>query len=227
MSPSAAPPSAPRGTTMGTVMRCSCGTTTAEVRPRSSTSAATGPLRRSTAARSRASRAASSSLGTAAVIFGRVRVATRGDSLGEHGGRDHGRPQPLPVPDGGLGDVARDDDLVAHPPDVLALVVAGVGVEVDAQDGGQHGGGQVLGAGAGAGGGGGRAPRSRRARRRPARGGGGPPPSGRRGGELRGSRGAPPRRPAGRSESSLAPGAGASPARAAHSIDARAARRPC
>src|SRR5437870_3794749 len=265
MSPSAAPPSAPRGTRMGTVMRCSCGTTTAEALPRRSTpitmlvprsstlatrpsarprrrkrstrtstrspciagrtpeagtytssssgssvtqkakpaglewrrpatrssragrvkrsplvrtraprassaarrssplrrssretraarsrsSAATGLLRRSTAARSRASRAASSSLGGASVIFGRVRVATWGDLLGEHGGRDHGRPQPLPVPDGGLGDVARDDDLVAHPPDVLALVVAGVGVEVDAQDGGQHGGGQVLGVVAG------------------------------------------------------------------------------
>src|SRR5438034_371795 len=266
MSPSAAPPSAPCGTRTGTVMRCSCGTTTAEVLPRRSTpitrlvprsstlatrpsarprrrkrstrtstrspciagrtpeagtytssssgssvtqkakpaglewrrpatrssragrvkrsplvrtraprassaasrsspvrrlsalesraarkrsSAATGLLRRSAAARSRASRAASSSLGAAAVIFGRVRVAGCEDSLGEHGGRDHGRPQPLPVPDGGLGDVARDDGLVAHRPDVLALVVAGVGVEVDAQDGGQHGGGQVLGVVAG------------------------------------------------------------------------------
>src|SRR5439155_764787 len=37
MSPSAAPPSAPRGTRMGTVMRCSCGTTTAEALPRRST----------------------------------------------------------------------------------------------------------------------------------------------------------------------------------------------
>src|SRR5207245_4246673 len=90
-----------------------------------------------------------SSVGAGVVIFGRGRGAARGDSLGEHGGRDHGRPQPLPVPDGGLGDVARDDDLVAHPPDVLALVVAGVGVEVDAQDGGQHGGGQILGVVAG------------------------------------------------------------------------------
>src|SRR5438034_129336 len=37
MSPSAAPPSAPCGTRTGTVMRCSCGTTTAEVLPRRST----------------------------------------------------------------------------------------------------------------------------------------------------------------------------------------------
>src|SRR2546426_113946 len=175
MSPSAAPPSAPRGTRTGTggggragggggggggrgppwaragargrrgpasrsspLRRSSRETRAARRR----SSAATGLLRRSTAASSRASRAASSSLGAAAVIFGRVRVETGSDSLGEHGGRDDRRPQPLPVPDGGLGDVARDDDLVAHPPDVLALVVAGVGVEVDAQDGRQHGGGQ-------------------------------------------------------------------------------------
>src|SRR5260370_37943387 len=62
----------------------------------------------------------------------------------EDRGGDHRGPQPVAVADRRLRYVAGGDDFVRHAPDVLALVVTDVGVEVDAQNRRQHGGGQVL-----------------------------------------------------------------------------------
>src|SRR5947207_2438615 len=130
MSPSPAPPSAPRGTTTRTVSRCSCGTIRETVLPRRRTPTTW----RTPRSRTFATRPS-------------LRPSSRwcAGSLGEDRGGDDRRPEPVPVADRGLGDVAGDDDLVAHPPDVLALVVARARVELDAEDGREHRRRQVLG----------------------------------------------------------------------------------
>src|SRR6266851_1369980 len=65
--------------------------------------------------------------------------------IDEDGGGDDRRPKAVAVANRGLRDVARRNDFIGDPPDVLALVVTGVGVEIDAQDRGEHHRGQVLG----------------------------------------------------------------------------------
>src|SRR5712692_8197909 len=63
----------------------------------------------------------------------------------EDGGGDDRRPEAVAVANRGLRDVARRDDFIGDPPDVLALVVTGVGVEIDAKDRREHHRSQVLG----------------------------------------------------------------------------------
>src|SRR5712692_2409968 len=58
--------------------------------------------------------------------------------IDENGGGDDRRPKAVAVANRGLRDVARRDDFIGDPPDVLALVVTGVGVEIDAQDRREH-----------------------------------------------------------------------------------------
>src|SRR5688572_14121086 len=66
----------------------------------------------------------------------------------ENARRDHGGPETL-FADRSLRDVGGADDLAADLPLFLALVPRTVGVEINAQRGGQHAGGEVLGVVAG------------------------------------------------------------------------------
>src|SRR6202023_4176940 len=63
----------------------------------------------------------------------------------EDGGGYNRRPETVAVANRGLRDVARGDDFVGDPPDVFALVVTGVGIEIDAQDRREDHRGQILG----------------------------------------------------------------------------------
>src|SRR5579883_1859305 len=65
-------------------------------------------------------------------------LSTTVRQLDEHG-RSHNRsPKPIAVANRRLGDVARGDYLVGKSPYILALVIADVRVELDAQDRGKH-----------------------------------------------------------------------------------------
>src|SRR5678815_1451386 len=66
----------------------------------------------------------------------------------EHAGSDASGPETF-LAESGLRDVCRANDLTADLPLFLALVPRAVGVEIDAQRGGEHAGGQVLGVVAG------------------------------------------------------------------------------
>src|SRR5215468_2422812 len=63
----------------------------------------------------------------------------------ENGSRDDGGPESFLVADGGLGDVLRADDLVRELVDLLLLVPALVGIELQSQRGCEHLGRQFLG----------------------------------------------------------------------------------
>ena len=64
--------------------------------------------------------------------------------LHENRGGHHGGPKAVAVTDCRLSNVAGGNDLVRQLPDILALVVTGVWIEVDAQDCGQHRRGEVF-----------------------------------------------------------------------------------
>jgi len=70
----------------------------------------------------------------------RCGILLEGEDDGGHGGGPHvGRAR------GGDRRGEGVDDLAAHEVDLAALVVADLGVEIDAEGGGEHGGGQILG----------------------------------------------------------------------------------
>src|SRR5450631_588087 len=63
----------------------------------------------------------------------------------EDGSGDGGGPATVFVTDGGLGDISGANDLVGDAVDLLLLVPALVGVEVDVESGGEHLGGEFFG----------------------------------------------------------------------------------
>src|SRR5258708_40029510 len=65
--------------------------------------------------------------------------------IDEHGRRDHRRPQTVAIANRRLGHVARRHDLVRHAPYVLALVVAEIWIEIDAENRREHHRRQILG----------------------------------------------------------------------------------
>src|ERR1700683_1875810 len=69
--------------------------------------------------------------------------------IAKYRGRNDGGPNALAIADRRLRDVARLHDLVGQLPDILALVVTDVGIEIDSERGGEHRRGKILGVVAG------------------------------------------------------------------------------
>ena len=75
---------------------------------------------------------------------GRRHGATGGNCETEHRGRDRAGPVAIGRAFRRRGDRKAVDDEIAQFVDALALVPGGIGIEFDAEGGGQHGGGEIL-----------------------------------------------------------------------------------
>src|ERR1039458_6761777 len=68
----------------------------------------------------------------------RYRLLVSFDQIDEHRRGHHRGPQPVAIADPRLRDVARRNDLVRHAPDILALVIARVGIEIYTENRRKH-----------------------------------------------------------------------------------------